>query len=206
MLVLALLATPSAASRPPTWRGEALIFTHNYGTQLPTDAPALALAAAASCKPNNAAQLLLREDDLTWEGAALFGAWPDATFHQNFSFPVKSSKPTGAASRAAGPTTLKHIGAAADAEFASFDEIPAPPRSATPHPRRASQPRPTQRSRSCSFSTLVRLCWRCSSRRALSRCCVGSRASTRRGWRIAATQRSLDPCSTARVLSDFMAL
>ncbi|EOD14192.1 hypothetical protein EMIHUDRAFT_470646 [Emiliania huxleyi CCMP1516] len=122
MLVLAFLATPSAATRPPTWDGEALIVTHNrtdFCVKRPTDAPALALAASASCEPNKAAELV---DDLTWEGAALFGAWPDATFHQNFSFPTKFSKPTGAASCTAGPTTLKHIGAAADAEFTSFDE------------------------------------------------------------------------------------
>ena len=136
MLVFALLATPSAASRPPTWRGEALIVTRSrtdFCVKLPTDAPAPALAASASCKPNQIAEILLREDDL-WEGAALFGAWPDATFHQNFSFPVKFSKPTGAASRAAGPTTLKHIGAAADAEFASFDETSGATKIGDPSP------------------------------------------------------------------------
>ena len=126
MLVLALLATPStAASRPRPRRGGALTDTRNrtdFSIKLETDAPSLALAASASRKPNKAAGLLLHQDVLGG-GGALFGACPVvATFHPTFSYPFNLSKFSGAASRAAAPTTLKPIGAAADAEPASFDE------------------------------------------------------------------------------------
>ena len=126
MLAFALLATPStAASRPHPRRGGALIDTRNrtdFSIKLETDAPTLALAASASRKPNKAAGLLLHQDVLGG-GWALLGAWPVvATFHPTFSFPFNLSKFSGAASRAAAPTTVKPIGAAADAELASFDE------------------------------------------------------------------------------------
>ena len=126
MLVLALLATPSnTASRPRPRRGGALIDTRNrtdFSIQLETDAPTLALAASASRKPNKAAELLLHQDVLGG-GGALFGARPDvATFHPTVSIPFNISKFSGTASRAAAPTTLKPIGAAADAELASFGE------------------------------------------------------------------------------------
>ncbi|EOD35602.1 hypothetical protein EMIHUDRAFT_122644, partial [Emiliania huxleyi CCMP1516] len=126
MLALALLATPSnAASRPRPRRGGALTDTRNrtdFSIKLETDAPTLALAASASRKPNKAAELLLHQDVLGG-GGALFGARPDvATFHPTFSIPFNLSKFSGAASRAAAPTTLKPIGAAADAELASFGE------------------------------------------------------------------------------------
>ena len=59
MLAFALLATPSTvAPRPRTRRGGALIDTRNrpdFSIKLPTDAPAPALAASASRKPNKAA-------------------------------------------------------------------------------------------------------------------------------------------------------
>ncbi|EOD22349.1 hypothetical protein EMIHUDRAFT_240451 [Emiliania huxleyi CCMP1516] len=126
MLLLAVLAAPSnAASRPRPRRGGALIDTRNrtdFFIKLPTDAPALALAASASRKPDKAAELLLHQDVLGG-GGALFGACPDvATFHPTSSFPFNLSKFSGAASRAAGQTTFKPIGAAADAELASFGE------------------------------------------------------------------------------------
>jgi len=121
MLVLAVLATPShAASRPRPRRGGALIDTRNrtdFHIKLETDAPALALAASASRKPNKAAELLLHQDVLG-DGWALFGAWPVVgTFHPTFSYPFNHSKFSGAASRAAAPATFKPIGAAADAEL-----------------------------------------------------------------------------------------
>ncbi|EOD21749.1 hypothetical protein EMIHUDRAFT_207811 [Emiliania huxleyi CCMP1516] len=130
MLALALLAAhsnPASRSRPR--RGEALIGTRNrtaFCIKLPTDgdAPAPALAASASRKPDKAAELLLHQDVLGG-GWALFGVRPDATFQTGFqptfSYPFNLSKFSGAASRAAGrPTTFKPIGAAADAELASF--------------------------------------------------------------------------------------
>jgi len=67
------------------------------------------------------AEILPREDVLGWEGAALLGAWPDATFRPTFSFPI-DSKPTGAASRAADPITLEPTGAAPDAGLGSIEE------------------------------------------------------------------------------------
>ena len=126
MLVLALLTTLSiAACRPRPRRGKALIDTRNrtdLSIKLETDAPAPALAASASRKPNKAAGLLLHQDVLGG-GWALFGAWPDVgTFHPTFSYPFNLSKFSGADSRAAGPTTFKPIGAAADTELASFGE------------------------------------------------------------------------------------
>ncbi|EOD07838.1 hypothetical protein EMIHUDRAFT_125038, partial [Emiliania huxleyi CCMP1516] len=103
----------------------ALIDTRNrtdFSIKLENDAPTLALAASASRKPNKAAGLLLHQYVLGG-GGALFGARPDvATFHPTFSIPAYLSKFSGAASRAAAPTTLKPIGAAADAELASFGE------------------------------------------------------------------------------------
>ncbi|EOD30558.1 hypothetical protein EMIHUDRAFT_232732 [Emiliania huxleyi CCMP1516] len=127
VLALALLATPStAASRPRPRRGGALIDTRNrtdFSIKLETDAPSLALAASASRKPNKAAGLLLLQYVLGG-GWALLGACPDvATIHPAVSFPFNLSKFSGAASRAAAPTTLKPIGAAADAELASFGEV-----------------------------------------------------------------------------------
>ncbi|EOD38946.1 hypothetical protein EMIHUDRAFT_251598, partial [Emiliania huxleyi CCMP1516] len=126
LFVLAVLATPShAASRPRTRRGGALIDTRNrtdFFIKRETDVPALALAASASRKPNKAAELLLHQDVLGG-GGALFGARPDVgTFQPTFSYPFNLSKFSGAASRAAVPTTVKPIGGAADAGLASFGE------------------------------------------------------------------------------------
>ena len=117
MLVFAVLATPSlAASRPRPRRGEGLIDTRNrtdFSIKLLTDAPAPALTASASRKPNKAAELLLHQDVLGG-GWALFGAWPVVgTFHPTFSYPFNHSKFSGAAA----PATFKPIGAANDAEL-----------------------------------------------------------------------------------------
>ena len=98
MLILAALATPSsAASR----LREEPITTRNrtYKTKpLRTDPPELAIPASGSRKPKKAAEIPPRD---AWE-----------TFHPTFSFPFNLSKFSGAVSRAAGPTSLKHaIGA-----------------------------------------------------------------------------------------------
>ncbi|EOD35244.1 hypothetical protein EMIHUDRAFT_227540 [Emiliania huxleyi CCMP1516] len=109
MLILAALATPSsAASR----LREEPITTRNrtYKTKtLRTDPPELAIPASGSRTLKKAAEIPPRD------------AWEGATFHPTFSFPFNLSKFSGAVSRAAGPTSLKHaIGAYA--KLASFVE------------------------------------------------------------------------------------